>query len=362
MAGNRPARFPAAPATGRGAIRANPPEGGSPTWLHFTPIMSLAADPGRAVTGHATSQRAAPVPRTERELVALLDPESPLLFAWARRALREIAGEAAGRFLTGQVAPGSWSVLRGTDEWLVVHRRDDGSPDEVIAFDTARSAVADAMAGVLTAANVEINNEILNVAGILRWDHETGLHWRLTDAGLALGQRAGGPIGPRAHGRYLPIETFEERPLDYFVCVPGPPPRSGPFVSVHEVFTMAARNMLPPDAAAEPGVDLSEGTVLDGYGDQDQVFLFTPQTPFVRRGLWGMPGGHRLRTYRVRRPLRVYPGFPIAGATYATGRPRDDRGLAGEGQGYYLIESIAEYVRSGDLTETSGPGEGKEGA
>ncbi|MFV2175010.1 hypothetical protein ACFHW2_09170 [Actinomadura sp. LOL_016] len=37
--------------------------------------------------------------QSERELVALLAPESPLLFAWARRALRDLAGVHAARFL-----------------------------------------------------------------------------------------------------------------------------------------------------------------------------------------------------------------------------------------------------------------------
>jgi len=89
--------------------------------------------------------------------------------------------------------------------------------------------------------------------------------------------------------------------------------------------------------------ELLEGTVLDGYGGQDDVFLFTPDAPFSRRGLWGGPHQHTRKVYRVQRPLLVYPGFPVERET-SPGTER--RGEPAEGgRGYYLVDSIADLIR-----------------
>lgn len=281
--------------------------------------------------------------------MALLAPESPLLFAWARRALRDLAGDHADRFLVGRAASGHWSVLRGASGWQVVS---GAAPDEPETFGSARSAVADAMARVLATAQVGLTSGLLELAGIVKEPRTGKRFYELGDAGLRLRERSADREAVRPAGPCVPLARFENRPTGYFRVLPGPRPDAGAFATVHEIYELAARALLPgdPDVNARPGawlgdgtaVDLPEGTPLDGYGDRDQVFLFTPGTPFRRRGLWGSAGDHEHHRYRLRRPLRAHPGFPVATATFGDG---DEL----EGQGYYLVETIAELVSAGVL-------------
>ncbi|MEW2355420.1 glycohydrolase toxin TNT-related protein [Spirillospora sp. NPDC029432] len=316
--------------------------------------MALNDDPGRVLPAPA----AVPSPVDERAAVARLAPESPLLFPWARRALRDIAGSGAARFLVGRTLPGCWSVLPGEGEWLTVHEPggpgepEGGAPSTAVAHRTARAAVADAAAGVLAAAGVRLTSGILELATIIMRDPRDGRpFWKPGAAGGEIKARGGGPSGPRAAGPGVAIDFLEGRPLGYFACAPGPPPERGAYATVHEIFELAVLNLLPPDPedGSAEGVDLPEGTELDGFGDQGQVFLFTPETPFGRRGLWGAPARHEHRAYRVRRPLRAYPGFPVAGAV----SPAPAIGKPAEGQGYYLVDTVADLVRAGDLAEIS---------
>ncbi|GGV02865.1 hypothetical protein GCM10010182_20790 [Actinomadura cremea] len=102
--------------------------------------------------------------QSERELVALLAPESPLLFACPPR-LRDLAGVHAARFLVGRVPSGHWSVIHGASGWQVLS---GSAPDEPETFGSARSAVADAMARVLATAEVGLTSGLLELAGSSR--------------------------------------------------------------------------------------------------------------------------------------------------------------------------------------------------
>ncbi|MBG6093266.1 glycohydrolase toxin TNT-related protein [Actinomadura viridis] len=312
------------------------------------------------MTGPLESLVPAGLPQTEHDLIASLDGESPLLFPWARRALRNVTGDRAGRFLLGRVTPGCWSVVRGEPGWLAVHRRDealvdgDRSGDEVVAFETARSAVADAMAGVMADAEVALTSGLLELAGLIHQDpRNLNVTWSLGEAGRAIKERGGERDGPRAQGPGLPLEAFEGHLPDYFLRLPVPPPETGPFVSVREIHALAARAMLPVEAKeTKETEELPEGTVLDGYGSQDQEFLFTPETSFRRRGLRGGPRAYERRTYRVQRPLRAHPGFPVD--KMLAPHPAEARTKDHEDRGYYLVDSIAALVASGALVEIDG--------
>ncbi|MFV2175009.1 glycohydrolase toxin TNT-related protein [Actinomadura sp. LOL_016] len=247
------------------------------------------------------------------------------------------------------MASGHWSVMHGASGWQVVP---GSTPDEPETFGSARSAVADAMARVLATADAGVTSGLLELAGIVK-DLGAGKPFcELGDAGLRLKERSADREAVRPPGPCVPLGRLENRPTGYFRILPGPRPDAGAFATVHEIYELAARALLPgdPDENAGPGawlgdgtaVDLAEGALLDGYGDRDQVFLFTPGTPFRRRGLWGSAGVHEHHRYRLRRPLRAHPGFPVATATLGNG---DERA----GQGYYLVETIAELVSAGVL-------------
>ncbi|MFF5264568.1 glycohydrolase toxin TNT-related protein [Actinomadura viridis] len=321
--------------------------------------MSLSREPGRVVTGPLESLVPAGLPQTEHDLIASLAGESPLMFPRARRALRNVTGDRAGRFLLGRVAPGCWSMVHGEPGWLVVRRQDeapadgDRSDDEVVAFETARSAVADAMAGVMADAEVALTSGLLEVAGLLHRDTSDlrGM-WSLGEAGQEIKERGSGPSGPRSHGLGLPLESFEGCRHGYFLRLPVTPPEAGPFAGVREIYELATRAMLPADADAEETEELPEGTVLDGHGSQDQEFLFTPETSFRRRGLRGGPRAYERRTYRVQRPLRVHPGFPVD--KMLAPHPAEDRAQDHQDRGYYLVDSIAALVAWGALVEIDG--------
>ncbi|MFD0902527.1 hypothetical protein [Actinomadura sediminis] len=293
----------------------------------------------------------------ERDSVAALAPESPLLFAWARLRLREIVQGRVERLLVGRRAEGCWSVLHDASGWMSA--RGVGEAD-VVRFGSAREAVADAMAGIMIDAGVRLNSELLKVAGVVV---ETDLReppwrlWRVTDAGR---ESAGGSDG-RPDGPGIVLDDVDGRPMGYFVCVPRPRPdgERGGFVTVRKVFALAVAAMLPPDD--QDGTStlevLPEGTELHGSGGVDEVFLFEPGTPFVWQGV--VRGGYKdpiPDVYHVQRPLPVYPGFPVAHASIPdTGIGAGARPPTKEGRGYYLVEPICELLRSGHLTRTPAP-------
>lgn len=297
----------------------------------------------------------------EHAAVARLAPESPLLFARARRALRELAG-SDGRLLAGRTAPGCWSVLPAEGEWLSVRRAEDGTTAPAVAFPAARSAVADAAAGVLAAAGVRLTSGLLELAEIIVRDPFDGRpFWKAGAAGERIKERGGGPAGPRADGPGVAIDALEGRRLGYFACAPGAPPERGAYAGLHEIYELAVRNLLPPDPEeGAAGVELPEGTELDGYGDTGQVFLFAPGTPFIRRGLWGGPDRHEHRVYRVLRPLRAYEGFPVSAAILPASGGGAGR-AASEGQGYLLVDTVADLVGAGVLAEVAGGAAGRGG-
>jgi hypothetical protein len=121
-------------------------------------------------------------------------------------------------------------------------------------------------------------------------------------------------------------------------------------VTVRRVFELAALQNLPASPGEPPEV-LPEGHVLDTYGDTGQVFLFDLDTPFHERGTWGSADAHTRRFYRVRRPLRVHPAFPLEHTIIPRGR------TTGSGRGYYLVDSVAVLLRNGVLGETADPRE-----
>ncbi|TDB85758.1 glycohydrolase toxin TNT-related protein [Actinomadura sp. 7K534] len=287
-------------------------------------------------------------PRAEREHVALLAPESPVMFARARHILRDLTRDGAARFLVGAVDEGCWSVLRGEDGWRAVHwPGGSAGADEATDHATAREATAHAVAGLLAEEGVSVHSGILELAGLIRLDPPTGA-WGLTDTGRRVRDESANSARP-AGTSCIALEAVTAR-AGYFVTRPGPPPSEGPFVDVRTVLSMAAFAGLPepPDDPGEARpVDLPVDTALDGYGDDGEVFLFEPGTPFNRRGLWGEPEHHRHRRYRVRKPLRGYPSFPFEQATIdveRTGR---------EGRGYYLVDTIAALLAAGTLSETT---------
>ncbi|TDC90352.1 glycohydrolase toxin TNT-related protein [Actinomadura sp. 7K507] len=302
---------------------------------------------------------APPQAQHERELVARLAPESPILFARARHVLRDMTRDGAARFRVGAVEQGCRSVLHGENGWQSVHRpaastdATSGQPhgrasDEpqgrASGHATAREATAHAVGGLLADEGVSLNSTILKIAGLITVDRDTNA-WALTETGQRIwaeSEDAARPSGTSC----IALEGLAGR-AGYFVHRPGPAPSEGPFMNVHTVFSMAAFNLLP-DSAGEPGEILPEDTILDGYGDTGEVFLFEPGTPFNRRGLWGEPERHPYRAYRVREPLHVYPSFPVEKATISVENPAE------EGRGYYLVDTIAALLASGTLSETTG--------
>ncbi|OLT10824.1 hypothetical protein BJF79_25470 [Actinomadura sp. CNU-125] len=287
--------------------------------------------------------------------MADLAPESPLLLAWARLRLREIVQGRAGRLLAGRRADGCWSVLRDGSGWLSAP-----GVGEPVRFGSAREAVADAMAGVMVDADVRLNSDLLEIAGLLAevpLREEPWQLWRLTDAGRAMADDPNrSPDGPG-----IVLDELDGHPIGYFVCVPRPRPehQSGGFITVREVFALAAAAMLPPEPpdGTSASVILPEGTELHGSGDLDQVFLFEPGTPFSWQGL--VRGGYRdpvPDVYRVQHPLQVYPGFPTAHATFPeSGIGPGSSPPTDKGRGYYLVDSISALLRAGHLARTPAP-------
>jgi hypothetical protein len=315
-------------------------------------------------------------PQDEHDLVARLAPESPILFYRARRLLRDWTRDAASRFLVGRVEDGCWTVLHGDDGWLAVRAepdepresheaaearepgepgepREPGGPREVTAHGTARAAVAHALGGLLTEAGTGLNMTVFQLAGIIEPgpDDRTGLGpWFLTETGERLRAESESAPRPDPGVPCVALERLLGRERGYFALRRESAPERGAFVTVHQVFAMAAHRALP-DGPGEAAETLPEGHVLDAYGDTDQVFLYEPGTPFHERGTWGSPDVHPHRFYRLERPLRVHPASPLE----YTVVPRGKR--TGSGRGYHLVDSIADLLRDGALSEVPDPRE-----
>ncbi|MFG2084963.1 MULTISPECIES: glycohydrolase toxin TNT-related protein [unclassified Spirillospora] len=285
-----------------------------------------------------------PSPQDERELVARLAPESPIMFARARRLLRDMTRDGAARFRVGVAEHGCRSVLHGENGWQAVHRP-DGSADAASDHATARAATAHAVGGILSEDGVSLNSTILEIADLIRREsHEYTWTWALTETAQRISAESRNATRPSGTP-CIALEGLVGR-AGYIVLRPAPTPSEGPFVDVHTVWSMMAFNLLP-DTPGEPAEILSEGTILDGYGDTDDVFLYEPGTPFTRRGLWDEPARHTHRSYRVRRPLHVYPSFPTDKATISVAD------TTGQGRGYYLVDTIAALLATGTLRETT---------
>ncbi|HEX2312744.1 MAG TPA: glycohydrolase toxin TNT-related protein [Thermomonospora sp.] len=291
-------------------------------------------------------------PQSLHELVALLAPESPLLFAHARRVLGRSVPEAAGRLGIGEVVPGGWSVLRGSAGWVVL--RDE----HVTEFGDAASAVVRATAAVMAEAGRRVDTGLLQTVGLLEtgfaFDADTPrAFWSLTGAARESGPHVPGEV-------FVRLDTLADKP-PLFSVLPfvAPSGNKGVYVSTREVFERLLRAQLPP-TVDHPGKDdhgaltLPEGTEVDSYGDLDQVMVYEPGTPFSRRASWGSPAYHRHHVYRVERPLRVYPAFWFATPAQPTMEEQDR-----DGMGYYLVDTIADLLRSGALSEPRPLGKGR---
>ncbi|MER6813492.1 glycohydrolase toxin TNT-related protein [Spirillospora sp. NPDC000708] len=291
-------------------------------------------------------------PQDEHDLVARLAPESPILFYRARRLLREWTRDAADRFLVGRVEDGCWTILHGDDGWLAV-RTENGAPREITAHGTARAAVAHALGGLLTEAGTGLNMKVFQLAGIIEPgpDDRTDLGpWFLTETGERLRAESESAPRPDPEVPCVALDRLLGRDRGYFALRRESAPERGAFVTVHRAFALAAHRELP-DGPGEAAETLPEGRVLDAYGGTDEVFLYELGTPFHERGTWGSADAHPHRFYRLERPLRVYPAFPLEYTIVPRGK-RTDRG-----RGYHLVDSIADLLRDGALSEVPDPRE-----
>ncbi|QKG24715.1 glycohydrolase toxin TNT-related protein [Actinomadura verrucosospora] len=297
-------------------------------------------------------------PQDERELTGALAPESPILFYRARRLLGDWTRDAAARFRVGRPEDGCWSVLRTADGWQAVRgARGEavahGTGGESVVHGTARAAVACAVGGLLTEAGTGLNPQILRMAGILRAAPDDRTDWGPsfpTEAAERLRDESERAPRPGPEVPCVPFERLLDRGPGYFTLRRESAPERGGFMTVHQVFELAAYHQLP-DGPGDPAETLPEGTVLDGYGPDDQVFLYDPGTPFHKRGLQGRADSYEHRFYEVRRPLVAHPAFPLEHTVLPLGRPADD------GRGYYLVDSVAALLRNRHLAETAAPHE-----
>ncbi|WP_169744462.1 glycohydrolase toxin TNT-related protein [Spirillospora albida] len=273
----------------------------------------------------------------------MLLPHSPVLFDRARRILRDLARDAVDRFQVGALRDGCWTVTHGESGWRAVHVL-DGVAVEASTHSTAREATARAVGDVLADAGTGVNSTVLQAAGLIVG--KAGV-WEFTDAGERPGAET--TDAPRSSKTlHISLDDVAGR-RGYLVCPMRPTSGAGRFVSVREVWSMAVFNELP-EGPGEPGETLPEGKVLDGYGGPDQVFLFEPGTPFHRQGLPGDPTRHHPQhRYRVRAPLTVFPSFPFATDTISV------ENTAGQGRGYYLVDTVAALLTEGILAEVPGP-------
>lgn len=295
------------------------------------------------------------VPQDEHELVGRLYPESAWMFVWARRVLRDFVGERVSRFLVGRLEPGCWSVLRGDGAWLAVRSADDAddaTPSHVASFESAQVAVAYAAGGLIVDGHVTIHKDLLKGQGVFDqvWDESARrLVWKLLDEGERLVAAARDEGRPR-YGEYcIPLDHVLANPWGYQVVPRTPGPDGGLFLREHDLFTAHVQRRLPGDFGASTGEELPENTLLDSFAPADEPYLFTLDTPFGRRGLSGTGRERVRRFYLVRRPLPVYPGFPVRETTAPARRVRHGAQPSDVGQGYLLPRPIAVLTDAGDI-------------
>ncbi|MEU8345926.1 hypothetical protein AB0C74_29860 [Spirillospora sp. NPDC048832] len=305
------------------------------------------------------------LPQDEQDLVARLHPESAWTFVWARRVLRDLVGDGVARFLVGRIAPGHWSVLHGDGAWLAVRCADgngpdgngpdgEASPSHAASFDSAGDAVAYAAAGLVVDAEVTVHEDLLRIQGLAgdSWDDAARrLVWGLTDEGERLVEAARDDTRPRYGTSFLPLGPVLEQRRGYQVIPRAPRPDGGAYLAEHDLFTQHVRARLPGEFGASTGEELPEDTLLDTYADEDEPYLFTLETPFERRGLSGTGVGRERKFFLVRRPIHVYPGFPVRETTVpARGR---GSGPSDQGQGYLLPRPITALLDGGDIARIS---------
>jgi len=295
-------------------------------------------------------------PQRESDLVQLLPVEDARLFMRARMKLADLV-PGQDRLRIGTPADGCWTVAHTAGAWIAA-----GPDGSATAFEEPRRAVVHAMAGIMADARMEINSQVLRTARILdrRARPRDGVDaWLLASGDRSAHARTSDSPRPSEPGPYIALDPLHNRPGGHFVCVPGPPPETGPFIAVHDVYRTLAGKVVPKPkrTAAAPPEPPSEvlpaGAEVDAYGDQDRCFVYSLGTPFSRRGLWGEPDDHPYRVYRVEKPVRGFTGLFSMAPVFPTGQapPPDD-----EGTGYYLMDSIADLVASGHLAEITGPG------
>ncbi|MBE1533355.1 hypothetical protein [Actinomadura algeriensis] len=299
-----------------------------------------------------------PVPQDEHDLVGLLYPESAWMFVWARRLLRDVAGERVSRFLVGRLKAGCWSVLRGDGAWLAVRCADKVSPAtpvHVVSSESAQDAVAYAAAGLMADEGVAVTSHLLRDLGLLHHarDDLGFFRWALTEQGNAMASVS----QQDGRARYSDVEVSLNRVLgrllDYVVLSRGPRANDGPFLNLHDVLTNLVLHHLPGDFGVSTGEELAKGKMLKGYGSTDERYLFTLDTPFERIGMAGNAGKYDRHLYVLRHPLRTYPGFPVNATTVPMSGTVRMREPSTKGRGYLLPNSIADLLDAGDLFEVS---------
>ncbi|WP_149263091.1 hypothetical protein [Actinomadura sp. K4S16] len=294
------------------------------------------------------------VPQDEHELVGRLYPESAWTFVWARRILRDFAGDRASRFLVGRLEPGCWSVLRGDGVWLAVRGTGGtaSAPAHTASFSSAQDAVAHAAAGLIVDEDAVIHEGLLRDQGVFdsTWDESAKrLVCTLKDEGRRLVAASRDADRPRYGDSGVTLDHVLERPRGYQVLPRVPHTEDGLFIWAHDFFAAHVRSRLPGDFGASAGEDLPVDTLLDTYAPSDEPYLFTLDAPFERRGLFGTGRDLVRRFYLVRRPIRVYPGFPVnATAIPARGLGRVREPSTG-GQGYLLPRPVAALLEAGDI-------------
>ncbi|MEU8123214.1 hypothetical protein AB0C21_31260 [Spirillospora sp. NPDC049024] len=301
------------------------------------------------------------VPQDEHELVERLYPESAWTFVWARRILRDFAGDRASRFLVGCLSAGCWSVLHGEGEWLAVRcadeapgeAADEATPAHAASFESAQDATAYAAAGLIVDEKVTLHEGLLRrEQGVIDhiWDESAKrLVWRLTDEGERLVAASRDEGRPRYGESWIVLDPVFEDPRGYRVLPRTPRPDGGRFLAEHDLFVAHVRGRLPGDFGASTGEELAENTLLDTFAPADEPYLFTLDAPFDRRGLFGAGAELVRKFYLVRRPIRVYQGFPVRNTTVpARGRARAD-GAPPKGTGYLLPRSLAALLEAGDI-------------
>lgn len=299
------------------------------------------------------------VPQDEHELVGRLYPESAWMFVWARRVLHDFVGERVSRFLVGRLEPGCWSVLRGDGAWLAVRSADGtepATPAHTTSFASAQDAVAHAAAGLIVDGNAVIHEVLLRDQAVFssRWDDAAKrLVCTLEDEGRRLVAAARDHGRPRYGDTGVVLDRVLERPRGYQVLPRVPRTDDGMFIWAHDFFMAHVRSRLPGDFWVSTSEELPVNTLLDTYAPSDEPYLFTLDAPFERRGLFGTGRNLVRRFFVIRRPLRVYPGFPVRVTTIpARGLARVREPSAG-GQGYLLPHPVPALLDAGDIARIS---------